>query len=92
MSRSFPMPQAFVSPGRIRSLFTEAMSQMYRAEVPQYGTLIELVADVNAGCLEKNPDLRDRLAQAGELERIDVERHGAIRLGTADELFTIRRL
>ncbi|QND22151.1 VOC family protein [Rhizobium leguminosarum bv. viciae] len=92
MSRSFPMPQAFVSPDRIRSLFTEAMSQMYRAEVPQYGTLIELVADVNAGCLEKNPDLRDRLAQAGELERIDVERHGAIRLGTADELFTIRRL
>ncbi|MBY5816977.1 VOC family protein [Rhizobium leguminosarum] len=92
MSRSFPMPQAFVSPDRIRSLFTEAMSQMYRAEVPQYGTLIELVADVNAGCLEKDPDLRDRLARAGELERIDVERHGAIRLGTADELFTIRRL
>ncbi|TAV91585.1 2-oxoadipate dioxygenase/decarboxylase HglS [Rhizobium leguminosarum] len=92
MSRSFPMPQAFVSPDRIRSLFTEAMSQMYRAEVPQYGTLIELVADVNAGCLESDPDLRDRLTQAGELERIDVERHGAIRLGTADELFTIRRL
>ncbi len=86
------MPQAFVSPDRIRSLFTEAMSQMYRAEVPQYGTLIELVADVNAGCLENDHDLRERLAQAGELERIDVERHGAIRLGTADELFTIRRL
>ncbi|MBY5360446.1 VOC family protein [Rhizobium leguminosarum] len=92
MSRSFPMPQAFVSPDRIRSLFTEAMSQMYRTEVPQYGTLIELVADVNAGCLENDPDLRDRLTRAGELERIDVERHGAIRLGTADELFTIRRL
>ncbi|MGO6996292.1 2-oxoadipate dioxygenase/decarboxylase HglS [Rhizobium leguminosarum] len=92
MSRSFPMPQAFVSPDRIRSLFTESMSQMYRAEVPQYGALIELVADVNAGCLENDPDLRDRLARAGELERIDVERHGAIRLGTADELFTIRRL
>lgn len=86
------MPQAFVSPDRIRSLFTEAMSQMYRAEVPQYGTLIELVAAVNAGCLERDPDLRARLARAGELERIDVERHGAIRLGTADELFTIRRL
>ncbi|MGO8330355.1 2-oxoadipate dioxygenase/decarboxylase family protein, partial [Rhizobium ruizarguesonis] len=47
MSRSFPMPKAFVSPDRIRSLFTESLSQMYRAEVPQYGTLIELVADVN---------------------------------------------
>ncbi|MBX4948824.1 VOC family protein [Rhizobium binae] len=86
------MPQTFVSTDRIRSLFTEAMSQMYRTEVPQYGTLIELVADVNAGCLERDPDLRERLARAGELERIDVERHGAIRLGTADELFTIRRL
>ncbi|PDS79562.1 VOC family protein [Rhizobium sp. L43] len=92
MSRSSLMPQAFVSTDRIRSLFTEAMSQMYRAEVPQYGTLIELVADVNAGCLENDPDLRERLTQAGELERIDVERHGAIRLGTAEELFTIRRL
>jgi len=86
------MPKAFVSTDRIRSLFTEAMSQMYRAEVPQYGALIELVADVNAAFLESNPDLRERLAGAGELERIDVERHGAIRLGTADELFTIRRL
>jgi len=86
------MPKTFVSTDRIRSLFTEAMSQMYRAEVPQYGTLIELVADVNADFLESNPDLRERLAGAGELERIDVERHGAIRLGTADELFTIRRL
>ncbi|NNH58777.1 VOC family protein [Rhizobium laguerreae] len=92
MIRSFPMPQSFVSPDRIRSLFTEAMSQMYRAEVPHYGTLIELVADVNADCLERDPNLRARLARAGELKRIDVERHGAIRLGTADELFTIRRL
>ncbi|APO76727.1 hypothetical protein AM571_CH03948 [Rhizobium etli 8C-3] len=86
------MPSTFVSTDCIRSLFTEAMSQMYRTEVPQYGTLIELVADVNAGVLARNPKLRERLDRAGELDRIDVERHGAIRLGTADELFTIRRL
>jgi len=86
------MPNAFVSADRIRSLFTEAMSQMYRAEVPQYGTLIELVAEVNAEVLAKNQGLRERLTRAGELDRIDVERHGAIRLGTADELFTIRRM
>jgi uncharacterized glyoxalase superfamily metalloenzyme YdcJ len=82
----------FVSTDRIRSLFTEAMSQMYRAEVPQYGTLLELVADVNAEVLAKDNALRERLTRAGELERIDVERHGAIRLGTPEELFTIRRL
>ncbi len=82
----------FVSTDRIRSLFTEAMSRMYRAEVPQYGTLLELVADVNAEVLATDAALRNRLTRAGELDRIDVERHGAIRLGTAEELFTIRRL
>ncbi|QFY61711.1 VOC family protein [Rhizobium grahamii] len=86
------MQAGFVSTDRIRSLFTEAMSQMYRAEVPQYGTLLELVAEVNAEVLATNADLRERLTRAGELERIDVERHGAIRLGTAEELHTIRRL
>ncbi len=86
------MPGAFVSTDRIRSLFTEAMSQMYRTEVPQYGTLIELVGEVNAEVLAKDQELSERLRRAGELERIDVERHGAIRLGTAAELFTIRRL
>ncbi|WP_156408675.1 2-oxoadipate dioxygenase/decarboxylase HglS [Rhizobium sp. Root708] len=86
------MQAGFVSTDRIRSLFTEAMSQMYRAEVPQYGTLLELVAEVNAEVLAMNADLRERLTRAGELERIDVERHGAIRLGTAEELHTISRL
>ncbi|MBB3463638.1 VOC family protein [Rhizobium sp. BK377] len=86
------MPGAFVSTDRIRSLFTEAMSQMYRTEVPQYGALIELVGEVNAEVLAKDQELSERLRHAGELERIDVERHGAIRLGTAEELFTIRRL
>ncbi|WP_160007812.1 VOC family protein [Rhizobium sp. 18055] len=92
MNVGFPNMTGFVSTDRIRSLFTEAMSQMYRAEVPQYGTLLELVADVNAEVLATNPELRNRLTRAGELERIDVERHGAIRLGTAEELSTIRRL
>ncbi|MBB4066381.1 2-oxoadipate dioxygenase/decarboxylase HglS [Gellertiella hungarica] len=84
--------QAFVSPDTIRSLFTEAMSAMYRTEVPQYGTLIELVADVNAEVLQANPELKARLAALGELDRINVERHGAIRLGTPEELFNMRRL
>ena len=86
------MPGAFVSTDRIRSLFTDAMSQMYRTEVPQYGALIELVGQVNAEVLARDQELSERLRHAGELERIDVERHGAIRLGTAEELFTIRRL
>ncbi|MDA9446102.1 2-oxoadipate dioxygenase/decarboxylase HglS [Bradyrhizobium sp. CCBAU 21360] len=76
----------------IRDLFSRAMSDMYRAEVPQYGTLMELVADVNAETLRAAPQMRARLAQSGEIERLGVERHGAIRVGTAQELFDIRRV
>ncbi|MBD8892622.1 2-oxoadipate dioxygenase/decarboxylase HglS [Roseibium litorale] len=76
----------------IRTLFSNAMSEMYRTEVPQYGTLIDLVRDVNEAVLAADPALKARLEAAGELERLDVERHGAIRLGTAQELFDIRRM
>lgn len=81
-----------ISPDDIRTLFSRAMSDMYRAEAPQYATLIQLVADVNAETLRRDPDLRARLERAGELDRLSVERHGAIRLGTAQELFAIRRV
>ncbi|KAB0265133.1 VOC family protein [Microvirga brassicacearum] len=81
-----------VSSDDVRTMFSRAMSDMYRAEVPQYGTLMELVADVNASTLAADPQLRERLARADELDRLDLERHGAIRLGTAGELATMRRL
>lgn len=56
---------------------------MYQQEVPQYGTLLELVVDVNLAVLENNPQLHEQLANADELARLNVERHGAIRVGTA---------
>tara|TARA_R110000796_G_scaffold63211_3_gene146086 strand:- start:58104 stop:59510 length:1407 start_codon:yes stop_codon:yes gene_type:complete len=83
---------AFVHPDEIRSMFSSAMSDMYRAEVPQYGTLLELVADVNQDSLAVNAALREGLESNDELDRLDVERHGAIRLGKPEELFTMRRL
>lgn len=86
------MSASFISTDQIRSQFTQAMSQMYREEVPQYGTLIDLVADVNADVLASDPDLAAKLTRLGELDRINVERHGAIRLGTAGELYNMRRL
>ena len=82
----------FVTPDEIRTRFSQTMSRMYRSEVPQYGTLMELVADVNAATLAADPRLRANLERTDDLERIDLERHGAIRLGTAGELFTMRRL
>lgn len=77
---------------QIRDMFSRAMSEMYRQEVPQYGTLIELVETINRELLDANPTLAMELDQSGELARLDVERHGAIRVGTAQELAMLRRL
>ncbi|KAL3464910.1 DUF1338 domain protein [Aspergillus heterothallicus] len=60
---------------------------MYRAEVPLYGDLLQIVTDVDRAVLE---------AQGKRLEdrplRNALERHGAIRLGTERELQMIKRL
>ena len=46
---------AFVHPDEIRSRFSAALSAMYRAEVPQYGELLTLVAEVNAEASKADP-------------------------------------
>lgn len=85
-------PRVFVSTDSLRAQFAAALSEMYRLEVPQYGTLLGLVEDVNRENLARNPELAHALRQAGELERLNVERHGAIRVGTPAELSMLRRL
>ncbi|MEN2747771.1 VOC family protein [Sphingomonas sp. T9W2] len=85
------MTHRFTDPNAIRTRFSEAMSAMYRAEVPLYGDLLSIVAEVNAQVLADRPDLAAEMASADELDRLDVERHGAIRLGTAAELNMMRR-
>ncbi|MFI8719519.1 VOC family protein [Stenotrophomonas sp. NPDC077464] len=82
----------FVSPDDIRSLFAQAMSTMYRTEVPLYGTLVDLVAEINDAVLTDNPALAAQLERNDERARLAQERHGAIRVGTAEELATLGRL
>lgn len=84
--------QPFVHPDEIRARFSRAMSDMYQTEVPLYGTLLQLVADINNHNMEQQPELTRHLRQTGEIERLGMERHGAIRVGTAAELATLRRL
>jgi Domain of unknown function (DUF1338) len=55
-----------VNPDDIRTLFSRAMSDMYRAETPQYGALLELVADVNDETLRRDPDLKASLERASK--------------------------
>jgi uncharacterized glyoxalase superfamily metalloenzyme YdcJ len=81
-----------VSPDHIRSLFAQAMSHMYRTEVPLYGDLVELVSSINAKVLAEDAELATSLKRNDDYERIDLERHGAIRVGTAAELAMLRRV
>lgn len=81
-----------VSVDETRSQFSQAMSTMYGKEVPAYNTLLSMVKDINHQALERSPGLREQLSVSDNLSRITEERHGAIRLGTAEELHTIRRL
>ncbi|MBM9913068.1 MULTISPECIES: 2-oxoadipate dioxygenase/decarboxylase HglS [Stenotrophomonas] len=86
------MSASFVSPDVIRRLFAQAMSRMYRTEVPLYGTLVELVERINSQVLAQDPALAAQLLRNDERARLDEERHGAIRVGTPQELATLRRL
>lgn len=86
------MKDTFVSSDDIRHTFSIAMSEMYQKEVPLYGELIDLVTEVNKEILDKNPKVRQQLKHTGEIDRLSMERHGAIRLGTAAELHMMRRL
>ncbi|WP_287811090.1 VOC family protein [Pseudomonas sp.] len=83
---------SFVSPDEIRARFSRAMSDMYKQEVPLYGALLELVAEVNDAVMAHQPEIARALAWTGETQRLAMERHGAIRVGTAEELATIARL
>ncbi len=80
-----------VSPSQIRADFSAAMSEMYRTEVPAYGTLVEIVEDVNAAVLERD-DNALALTPGEDTNRISAERHGAIRLGTPEELAMMGRV
>ena len=64
------MSASLVSPDVIRRLFAQAMSRMYRTEVPLYGTLVELVERINAQVLAQDPALAAQLQRNDERARI----------------------
>ncbi len=53
---------------------------------------MSLVAEVNAATLAGDPALASRLARSDALDRLDEERHGAIRVGSARELAMLGRM
>src|SRR5690606_15323665 len=82
----------YLSPDLIRAKFSKFMSDMYQKEVPLYGDLIDLVQEVNQRTLDDQPALVQQLQATQELSRLSEERHGAIRLGTPQELRTLTRV
>ncbi|WP_425433591.1 2-oxoadipate dioxygenase/decarboxylase [Kineococcus xinjiangensis] len=59
---------------------------MYGREVPAYTTLVEVSRGVNTDVLAREGSAAERL---GSPERVTAERHGAIRVGTPEELFQV---
>ena len=60
---------------------------MYRSEVPLYGALVDIVRQVDKAVVRRQGKSPEALEVRHQLER-----HGAIRLGTAHELRMIKRL
>lgn len=84
---------SWIDPDALRTDFTLAMSAMYKAEVPLYGDLVQIVNEVNTSTFDSRSPAARFNSEDGQIQgRIDIERHGAIRLGTAHELRTIRRI
>ena len=83
---------SMMSSDDIRHGFSVAMSAMYQNEVPLYGDLVDLVTEVNNEVLRTQPEIKVQLEHTGEIDRLSLERHGAIRVGTRAELRMMRRL
>ena len=90
--QSLKTEKTFVSPEYIRNRFSKTMSDMYKNEVPLYGELLDLVQEINNNVISESKEIKEQLERTGEITRLNMERHGAIRLGKPYELFTMRRL
>lgn len=80
----------------LRGAFALAMSTMYKDEVPLYADLVQIVREVNQAVIEEGNAAHRAVDQTPlwdyEKDRLDLERHGAIRLGLPQELGAIRRV
>lgn len=78
-----------VGPTELRARFARALSELYGTEVPAYTTLVQACEQINAGVLDRLGTEAERL---GTIDRVTAERHGAIRVGTGEELAQVGRI
>ncbi|CBQ68280.1 conserved hypothetical protein [Sporisorium reilianum SRZ2] len=89
-SSSSDDPAHAVTSTQLRALLASSMSAMYRAEVPLYADLLRIISRVNAHVIRRLPP--STTLTDDEIARLNVERHGAIRVGTAAELALLARI
>lgn len=78
-----------ISQWQLRAAFAQRLSDMYGREVPAYTTLVEVSREVNEDVLRTQGADAERL---GSISRVTAERHGAIRVGTPEELRQVARI
>lgn len=81
--------QATVPPHELRARFARGLSELYGREVPAYTTLVDVSQQVNTEVLAERGSAAERL---GDIARVTAERHGAIRVGTPEELAQVARV
>ena len=82
-------PPRTVSSTELRTLFAARLSNLYGAEVPAYKTLVEVSQTVNERVIAREGAAAERM---GSIDRVTAERHGAIRVGTPEELAQVSRV
>ena len=73
----------------LRARFARRLSELYGTEVPAYNTLVNVSHEVNRRVLDREGAAAERL---GSIDRVTAERHGAIRIGTPQELAQVARI
>ncbi|MEV0600286.1 VOC family protein [Streptomyces sp. NPDC050315] len=78
-----------ISQWQLRAAFAARLSDMYGREVPAYTTLVDVSREVNEDVLRARGADAERL---GSIGRVTAERHGAIRVGTPQEMQQVARV
>lgn len=73
----------------LRARFARSLSDMYGTEVPAYTTLVEVSEAVNTDFMDTMGAEAERL---GSIGRVTAERHGAIRVGSPEEMSQVAQV
>lgn len=74
---------------QLRARFAVRLSELYGGEVPAYNTLVEVSTEVNQRVMDAQGEQAERL---GAIDRVTAERHGAIRVGSPEEMSQVARI